>query len=150
MSFALFLDEDVDPRLAVLLGHDGFDVLTTTGAGRANRGLSDDDQLGFAAAEQREIFTHNARDFEPLARLWAKAGRRHFGIIVSTHAPVWDLRTGHRLLQDYYPSGIQDLCIRLPGCPGILSPHLRLKATSGGEFGTPTTPPHGHQAAAWR
>jgi len=114
LSFPLFFDEHVDEDLAVLLTRDGFDILTTQAAGRANQRLSDEDQLVFAAANQRAIFTHNARDFEPLAKSWFTQGRQHSGIIISNFKPPWELQVGHRLLQEQYPGGIADFCLRLP------------------------------------
>lgn len=44
---------------------------------------ADEEQLGFAAKENRAILTFNIRDFAPLHEHWSAAGRPHAGIIVS-------------------------------------------------------------------
>jgi len=115
LSLLLFFDENVDVNLAALLSQRGFDVLTTQAAGRANAGFSDESQLEFAAKEGRAIFTHNVRDFAPLAEAWASAGRHHAGIVVSEIRPPWELSTRMLSLQAMYPTGISDLFLRLPG-----------------------------------
>jgi hypothetical protein len=57
----------------------GIDVLTTVEAGRQR--ASDEDQLLFAAAEHRVLYTANRADFARLHRDWLVAGRAHAGII---------------------------------------------------------------------
>ena len=52
-------------------------------SGRANLGIADGDQLAFAAAEGRAIYTFNARDFRRLHALWQATNREHAGIIIS-------------------------------------------------------------------
>jgi Domain of unknown function (DUF5615) len=49
-------------------------------------GLADPHVLELAASEQRLLITRNSRDFAPLARQWAEAGRSHAGIIL-----IWTL-----------------------------------------------------------
>ena len=114
MSFPLFLDEHVPHDLAAMLTKAGCDVLTTSDAGRANKSLSDEDQLTFAAEDGRAIFTYNVRDFYILAQEWAKAGRSHMGIIVSEQRPAWELCNRFLLLFQNHPDGIPNLCLRLP------------------------------------
>lgn len=80
-SIRLYLDEDVDPQIAERLTTTGLDILTTREAGR--RGSTDEEQLIFAAGEDRAIYSHNVRDFEQLARSWAASGRHHSGILYS-------------------------------------------------------------------
>lgn len=57
----------------------GFDCLTATSAGRTE--YSDADQLDFAVASDRVMFTHNVKDFVMLHDTWSRAGRTHCGII---------------------------------------------------------------------
>jgi hypothetical protein len=114
VSFPLYLDEDVDVELAELLRADGYDVLTTVEAGRAARGLSDESQLEFATQRGRAIFTHNVRDFLPIAGEWAAQQRAHAGIIVTGRRPLSVLREGLRFFQTNYPDGIGNLCLRPP------------------------------------
>ena len=58
----------------------GIDVLTVAEAGR--RGLSDEEQLAFAALQGRAVFTCNVPDFARLHKAWVSAGRQHAGIIL--------------------------------------------------------------------
>lgn len=89
MPLRLYLDEDVDPLLAHVLRDRGVDCLSTNEA--AKRGLSDEEQLVFAASQLRTILTFNVRDFVVLARQYARAGLHHSGIVVSSHLPFSDL-----------------------------------------------------------
>jgi len=71
------------PQLAAALRHDGFDALSCPEAGLSNRGISDAEQLAFAAREGRAILTFDVRDYRRLDAEWKSAGRAHAGIIVS-------------------------------------------------------------------
>jgi predicted nuclease of predicted toxin-antitoxin system len=77
----LYLDRHISPRLAVDLRGRGFDVLTTSEAGKDT--ASDEEQLAFATSDGRAIFTYNIRDFAPLHEQWQASGRPHAGVIVS-------------------------------------------------------------------
>lgn len=46
--------------------------------------LADEDVLALAAEAHRIVVTHNIRDFAPLVRVWAEAGRPHGGCILVT------------------------------------------------------------------
>ncbi len=89
MPIKLYLDEDVDPLLARVLRERGQDCLSTREA--RNRGISDADQLDFAAKHGRAILTFNIRDFVKLAQGRVTSGQGHEGIIVSDHLPFRDL-----------------------------------------------------------
>lgn len=91
----LYTDEDVHRGVAAALRLRGFDALSAHDGGRW--GLSDAEQLAFAAAGQRALFTFNAVDFLHLHRDWIGAGRSHWGIIVSEQLPVGEVT--RRLLQ---------------------------------------------------
>lgn len=77
----LYFDRHIMSRLAIDLRGRGYDVLTTEEAGKDT--APDEEQLGFATAENRAILTFNIRDFAPLHEAWQAAERRHAGIIVS-------------------------------------------------------------------
>jgi predicted nuclease of predicted toxin-antitoxin system len=49
-------------------------------------GLADSLVLELATRECRVLVTRNSRDFAPIARQWAEAGREHAGIIL-----IWTL-----------------------------------------------------------
>lgn len=51
-------------------------------------GLADEPLLELATRDERILVTRNSRDFAPICRLWAEAGREHAGVIL-----VWSLTT---------------------------------------------------------
>ncbi len=57
---AIYLDADVNVRLASAIRDEGFDAISAREIG--NDFLSDAQQLAFAAAEQRTLLTHNLGD----------------------------------------------------------------------------------------
>jgi predicted nuclease of predicted toxin-antitoxin system len=77
----LYLDEDVDVLIAELLRGRGFSVTNTRDAGQL--GCTDDEQLAYAAREQKTLVTHNRAHFEALAREYLAEGRSHAGIILA-------------------------------------------------------------------
>ena len=77
----LYTDEDVTNRLAPLLREQGYEALSSAEAG--NDGLTDAEQLVFAAGRGWVILTYNVGDFSDLACIWSAAGREHAGIVVS-------------------------------------------------------------------
>ncbi len=78
----LYLDEDIHPDLADAVRGKGFDCQSVLEAGRL--GKTDEEQLEYAATEERCILSFNIADFAVLARDWAKAGRPHAGILVTS------------------------------------------------------------------
>ncbi|MBI2169605.1 MAG: DUF5615 family PIN-like protein [Actinobacteria bacterium] len=82
----LLLDANLSPkRVGGPLSKRGHDVLSL--ASDAVLGALDDPQVLEVAAEQARILvTRNARDFAPLLREWAEAGREHAGCIL-----IWTL-----------------------------------------------------------
>ena len=86
MMNKLYLDEDVPEAVAIALRLRGYDVLTVREAKR--KGLSDLDQLKFASAEERTLFTHNIADFLRLHKEFTTKGHEHNGIIVSRQLTI--------------------------------------------------------------
>ncbi|GAB4188167.1 MAG: hypothetical protein Fur006_28480 [Coleofasciculaceae cyanobacterium] len=82
----LFVDEDVHGDLGAALRQQGYDVLTVNEARRG--GLSDAEQLAFAAEQNRAIFTFNAADFIALHLNYLTQKRTHAGIIVCQQIPI--------------------------------------------------------------
>jgi len=82
----LLLDANLSPkRIGGPLTTRGHDVVSL--AADAALGALDDPQvLELAAEESRILVTRNARDFAPLLREWAEAGRHHAGCIL-----IWTL-----------------------------------------------------------
>jgi len=82
----LLLDANLSPRgIAAKLCEASHDVLALA-EDTTFEGLADPHVLELAASEQRVLITRNSRDFAPLARQWAEAGRLHAGIIL-----IWTL-----------------------------------------------------------
>lgn len=77
----LYLDEDVDPALAVVLRSRGYDAISVHEIGM--RGRTDEEQLDYAISDKRALLTLNAKHFALLAKKYFENDREHFGIIVS-------------------------------------------------------------------
>ena len=76
----LYFDEDADARLAVALRQRGYDVMTTTDAGLLE--ASDEEQLVYAASQQRALVTHNIMHFPGVHAAWVETSREHWGVII--------------------------------------------------------------------
>jgi predicted nuclease of predicted toxin-antitoxin system len=81
LSLRLYADHIVDERFSVDLRRNGFDLILAREVG--NQLLSDEEHLVWATAQNRVILTHDRKDFIPLAKAWALAGREHTGVILS-------------------------------------------------------------------
>lgn len=90
----LYLDEDIHKRVAAALRLRHFGVISAHEIGRW--GLSDEEQLTYAAAEGQAIFSYNTPDYVKLHLDWLRQGKGHHGIIVSDQLPVGE--TVRRLL----------------------------------------------------
>jgi len=86
---ALYLDADVDRKLAEQLRARGFKVTSAREVG--NDELLDEAQLAYAVEQGCVLLTHNARHFVPLFKKWWHAGQSHCGIIVSSQLPIGEL-----------------------------------------------------------
>ncbi|GIX00146.1 MAG: hypothetical protein KatS3mg111_3478 [Pirellulaceae bacterium] len=102
----LYVDEDAC-ELAVIMGlrARGVDLLTTLESGRV--GASDEDQLAFAAIEQRTLYTFNIRDFARLHWDWLQRGSDHSGIVV-IHDQRYSVGEKIRLLSGFVASRTAD------------------------------------------
>ncbi len=78
----LLLDAHLSPRrIGALLAADGHDVLCLS-TDAALGALDDPEVIELAAEQGRLLVTRNSRDFAPLLREWAEAGRHHSGCIL--------------------------------------------------------------------
>jgi hypothetical protein len=83
----LLLDANLSGRRIVRpLREDGHDVLALSERPDLE-GLADPQVLALAAADRRILISRNSRDFAPLLREWAEAGRTHAGCVL-----IWSLR----------------------------------------------------------
>jgi len=80
-NIRLYLDENVHKKVATALRLRGYDVTSAHEA--KNWGLSDKEQLEFAAGQKRAIFTFNVRDYIILHKQYLKHNKKHYGIIIS-------------------------------------------------------------------
>lgn len=77
----LYVDEDAEEHAVVQgLRVRGVDLLTTSEAQRL--GATDAEQLPFAAALRRTLYSFNVGDFASLHREYLRQGMRHFGVVV--------------------------------------------------------------------
>ncbi len=78
----LFLDAHISGlRIARTLRDDGHDVRAADEE-RELDGLTDEELLSIAAAEERIFVTFDVKDFPVIARRWAEAGRAHAGCAI--------------------------------------------------------------------
>jgi len=83
----LYLDEDTISRALIrALRARGVDVLTAQEA--ELMGVPDDEQLAYATAQGRVIFTFNTRDYAALHTEYLSQQQTHTGIIVSDQVQV--------------------------------------------------------------
>lgn len=78
------LDEDLPPKAAEAARGLGLDVVSVHELARM--GLTDEQQLAFAASEGRILVTRNRDDFITLTRTFYATGRAHAGIVIVTRA----------------------------------------------------------------
>jgi predicted nuclease of predicted toxin-antitoxin system len=91
----LHLNEHLSPRLAAQLRQHGFDVTSTLELGMTE--ADDDEQLAYAASEQRALITFNHKDFAVRHTQYIVENKEHWGIILSTEESLDTLR--RRLLR---------------------------------------------------
>lgn len=81
MKLRRYLDEDsIRHGLIQALRARGVDVLTTLEAGMGER--LEEENLAFAAAQGRVLYTCNIGDFFALHTAWLNAGRSHSGLVL--------------------------------------------------------------------
>jgi len=83
---SFYADEQFPFPVVELLRTFGHDVLTVQDAGKAERGIPDDEVLAFAISQERSILTIDRDDFIRLHR----RNSNHFGIIVCTNNRNWE------------------------------------------------------------
>ena len=76
----LLLDEDLSPKIAVILRDKGIDALSVHEIGRT--GLTDYEQLEYAASEGRCFVTQNRNDYILLTRQFFSSSMSHKGVLI--------------------------------------------------------------------
>ena len=108
----LYLDENVPEAVALGLRLRGFDVVTVNDTG--HKGLSDFEQLQYAASENRIIFTFNVADFHKIHNEFLKGKIDHWGIILSKQLPIGIIvRSLLKLLSSATPEKVKNNIIWL-------------------------------------
>ncbi len=103
----LYLDEDVHKKVASALRLKGYDVISAHEVQKQS--LPDYQQLEYAIAEQRAIFTFNAGDFNRLNKEYVKNGKNHFGILLSKQIPIGEtIKRLTKFLFDHSKEGIRN------------------------------------------
>ena len=95
---SLYLDEDMNNMVATLLRSRGIDAVTVQK--RDMLGKSDQEQLAYAAANDRCILTHNRVDYEDLHLQYAQANLIHSGIIVVPQKSPYEIVNRVMILLD--------------------------------------------------
>ena len=75
-----FIDEDLPPAIAEILQTAG--ITATSVIHEKRQGLSDAEQLRYAASRQLVLVTANIADYVELARQWAARGHEHAGLVL--------------------------------------------------------------------
>jgi hypothetical protein len=82
-ALRLLLDVHFSPLIAAQLHDRGHDVRAAADDALV-RQLSDEALLEHAVAGARALLTNNARDFLPIVGQWARAGRDHYGLLLTS------------------------------------------------------------------
>ena len=109
----LYLDEDISPKISVILRKKGMDAVSAHETGMLE--TSDEEQLSFAAAEGRVKVTRNRDDFITLTVQFFEALKRHKGLIIVPHTiPGSEFSELAALLVKFskdYPQGLEPYTI---------------------------------------
>lgn len=109
----LFLDEHVHAALSSILQKRGFDVVHAQELNR--KGLSDSEQLSFAAHQERCLMSFNVKDYVLLHNKYVQQDKEHCGIIVFKHLPIGEsLRRVLFVLQNYSKKFMKNRLLFLP------------------------------------
>lgn len=108
-----YLDEDISPKVADILGNYQVDAVSTHEAKRTQ--TSDREQLEYAAPEGRTMVTCNRDDFVRLTVQFFNELRPHCGVLIVPYTlPGDEFPLTAKALKEYtskYPSGMEPYTI---------------------------------------
>jgi predicted nuclease of predicted toxin-antitoxin system len=111
MALRLYMDQDsLNDAVVNALRTAGIDVVTAEDVGRQR--APDDEQLTFATASGRVIYTANRGDFARIHTEWMVQGRSHAGIITRSHQAMRvgeQIRGLRRICAAFEPGGAVNL-----------------------------------------
>jgi len=109
----LYLDEDISPEVAVISRKKGMDAVSAHETGMLE--ASDEEQLSFAAAEERVMVTRNRDDFITLTVQFFDDLKPHRGLIIIPHtipgSEFSQLATLLVKISKDYPQGLEPYTI---------------------------------------
>ena len=109
----LYLDEDISPKVSVILRKMGVDSVSAHEADMLQ--TSDEEQLAFAAAEGRVMVTRNRDDFITLTVQFFDDLKPHNGLIIVPHSILGSnfskLATLLMKFSKDYPKGLEPYTI---------------------------------------
>jgi hypothetical protein len=104
----LYLDEDISPKVSIILRQKGMDAVSAHETGMLE--ASDEEQLSFAAAEGRVMVTRNRDDFITLTVQFFDDLKPHRGLIIIPHTiPGFEFSKLATLLVKFSKDYPQDL-----------------------------------------
>jgi predicted nuclease of predicted toxin-antitoxin system len=109
----LYLDEDISPKVSVILRKKGMDALSAHETGMLE--ASDEEQFSFAAAEGRVMVTRNSDDFITLTVQFFDDFKPHRGLLIIPHtipgSEFSKLATLLVKISKEYPQGLEPYTI---------------------------------------
>jgi len=109
----LYLDEDISPNVCVILRKKRVDAVSAHEAGMLQ--ATDEEQLSFAATEERVMVTRNRDDFITLTVQFFDDLKPHKGLIIVPHTiPGFEFSKLASLLAKFskqYPKGLEPYTI---------------------------------------
>lgn len=77
-----YIDEDISPKIAEILRDNNIDAVSAHQVGRSGTGITDEEQLAYAAIEGRCLVTYNGRHYIALTSKFFEKEWKHAGIVI--------------------------------------------------------------------